>query len=478
MAELTATLARFISGLTLERVPATVQHEARRLVLDTLGCVIAGARSELGAVILPVARLFGEGTQASIAGAGRRFTGLAASYGNGRLGNCLDLEETYPGGPVAGVHFGASIFSETLATCEQQHSTLRELLLGVICGYEVAGRMGDAGSQLEIRAGRITGVAEVHGFALAPTIGAATAAGRLLNQDAATLEQSFGMAASNAATPTGPLWSRLVALPNTNAYDSGWAAMAGGFSARSVGLGSTSLPAIFDGEPNIFTMVGARSIDADGLIGDLGSRWALENVLYKPWPSCRAHHPAMYALQKLRALEPFDVEDIEEIILGLNPAKLQRRHVNPEPTTFVAREFSYPHAIAMFLMGVPIGPHWASKRWETDPVASRLRAKIKFTEYLPATTSAKYFVRGQFRQSPCSVQIRYNGRIARRAVEFTWGDPWTDETRFTDGDIVEKFRTVTSLPESVAEPVIDTVLGANPGVSLTPVFDALSAGLH
>lgn len=477
MKQMTGRLAEFISGLTLDRVPDSIKHEARRFVLDTLGCAIAGARSEIGPVVLSAAKLLGEGEEASVAGAGKRFSFPAASYGNGRLANCLDLDETYPGGPVAGTHFGASVFAEALAYCEQMRLTSKDLILAVICGYEVAGRISDIGAQMEIVAGRVTSMPDVWGFALAPTVGAAAAAGRLLHQDAATLEQTFGVAAANSATPTGPIWSRQTALPNTQFIDTGWAAMAGGFAARAVELGSTGLPSIFDGNPSIFRMVGARRVDPDGLIGELGSRWALANTVYKPWASCRAHHPSLWALTKLREAERFEIDEIEEIVVGVNAAKLTQRLMNSEPTTFVAREFSFPHAIAMLLLGVPSGPEWASERWASDPAARALRSKIKFGDYPKAATSPQYYVRGQYRQSPCSVEVRFRGKTARTEVDFTWGDPWAEETRFSDDDIIAKFRSVTGLPTAAADAVIDTVMRESLGAPLSSLFEAMSQGI-
>ncbi|SFK14584.1 MmgE/PrpD family protein [Bradyrhizobium sp. Gha] len=474
MVDVTASLAKFISGLSLEHVPASIQHEARRFALDTLGCIIAGAQSELGPVIRSAAELFGEGSDASVAGAGKRFTALAASYGNGRLANCLDLDETYPGGQVAGLHFGGSVLAEALAVCEQKELTSKELLLALVCGYEVAGRISDIGTQMTIEAGRVSSMPEIYGFALEATLGASAAAGRLLGQDAAALEQTFGMAASSAAIPIGPVWAKQIATPNTKYFDSGWAAMTGGFAARSVELGSTALPSIFDGSPSIFTVVGSRRVDPDGLIGELGSRWALANITYKPWPNCRMLHHSLSALRKLRAEEKFELDEIEEIVVGTHVSRLSRRWLTVNPTDVVSRQFSIPHAISLFLLDVTPGPAWESEHWASDPAATALRAKVRYVDYARAMMPAQYFVRGQYRQLPCFVRIGLRSRTLRAEADFAWGDPWSEETRFSDDDIVAKFRTVSNLPTIVADRVIETVMSAKAGASLSPIFEAMT----
>ncbi|MCP1909575.1 2-methylcitrate dehydratase PrpD [Bradyrhizobium elkanii] len=472
---LTEQLARFAASLTLERVPGAVKHEARRFALDTLACVIAGAHSQLAPPILQATTFFGAGCEATLAGHGRkRSSAIAASYGNGRLANCLDFDETYPGGQVAGLHFGGSIFAEALASCEQAELATGDLLLAIICGYEVAGRIADIGTQMDLQDGRVIGVPEVYGFELEATVGAAAAAGRLLNHSPAEMEHAFGVAATSAATPHGPVWARHVVAPNSRYFDSGWAAMTGGFAARAVRGGVTSLPAIFDGKPSIFTMVGSRHVDPDGLVGELGSRWALENLTYKPWPCCRAMHRMLWALGKARATFPFELCDIEEIVVGAHLPGLSRRWLNDSPGDGVARQFSIPHAIALFLLGVPPGPEWVSERWGADPVAAALRGKVRYEEYAPAARHAAHFVRGGYRQIPCFVEVKTADRTARGKVEFTWGDPWTVDTRFTDDDIVAKFRTATGLPAALADPVIDTLLTGKAGGHLSPILDALA----
>ncbi len=43
---LTSDLCTFLANLTLEDLPSNVVHEARRGVLDYIGCALAGSRHE------------------------------------------------------------------------------------------------------------------------------------------------------------------------------------------------------------------------------------------------------------------------------------------------------------------------------------------------------------------------------------------------------------------------------------------------
>lgn len=80
----TLQLARTFSALSWAEVPTPVRHETERLLLDTLGCLLAGAETEIG----PMARRFGlaldGGTPVFVAG-GPRLCLLGAIYANARI---------------------------------------------------------------------------------------------------------------------------------------------------------------------------------------------------------------------------------------------------------------------------------------------------------------------------------------------------------------------------------------------------------
>lgn len=140
----------------------------------------------------------------------------------------------------------------------------------------------------------------------------------------------------------------------------------------------------------------------------------------------------------------------------------------------MSRQFSLPHAIAMFLLDVPPGPAWGSVQWASDAAAKAVRTKVKFADYPKAATYAGHIVRGQYRQMPCFVEVNSRSTTVRAEADFAWGDPWSDETRFTDDDIIAKFRAISNLPTSVADAVIETLMVANLGSSLSPIFQAMS----
>ena len=473
----TATLADYFAHLELDAVPGPIVEETKSLILDTLACMIAGARTEIGPMVAAQARLFGAGEEASIAGVPTRFGMLGAAYANGRLGNCLDLDETYPGGTVGGVHVAIAAVAAALALCEQRRLGGKDFLLATLSGYELAGRVADVGTQLIIKDGLLQGMPPVWGMALPVVYAAAGAAGKALRLDAQAFEETIALAGSNVPPPIGPLWAAMLTLPNTKYCDSGWCTLAGLFAAASAALGSTGPGPILDGDRSLFRMMGMAKIDPDGLVGELGTRWAIANVTYKPWPSCRWHHQAMTALADLLEREQLRADEIESVVVEANTGFLSPRFRNQNPPNMIARQFSFPHAVAMLVAREPAGPGWLSGKRPSDPDIAALRAKVSVEAHPRASACVQSFVRDQVRQMPSGVRVKARGKVFHEEREFALGDPWDATTRWGFDDVARKFRQVTGSPGDVAEAVIQAVSDLEHRADLESVTAALRVAL-
>ncbi|MGX1350532.1 2-methylcitrate dehydratase PrpD [Bradyrhizobium elkanii] len=86
-ADLTGALARFASSLGLSDVPVNVKAEARRLVLDSIGCMLAAAHTRMAPIAYGSADFLGNGNIASLEGRKHRASLAGALYANGRLAN-------------------------------------------------------------------------------------------------------------------------------------------------------------------------------------------------------------------------------------------------------------------------------------------------------------------------------------------------------------------------------------------------------
>lgn len=471
--DLTSALARFASTLDLGDVPAKIKTNAHHLLLDSIGCMMAATRTRMAPIAYGSAEFLGNGSVASVVGCKQRASLAGALYANGRLANCMDLDETFP----VAHHFGATAVVAALALAETHKATGSRFLQAVITGYELGGRVASAlGQPMLFTEGRLTGFSALYSCSAPVVFAAAGAAIQLESQSETLARQTLGIAGSNTPLPTTGMWaSCTIDLPDCKYADAGWAALAGVFGARSAALGATGFSNIFDGDRDLIKMSGTDHFDPDTLVGGFGARWMLADITFKPWPMCRWTHHPLTALIKAVGKASIDVHQIERVIIGTNVLVCTPRFSNPAPRTFCSRQWSIPHAVAMVLLGIPAGPAWLDPAQDDDQNVRTLREKVSIEHWTPANAFASQLVRGQWRNMPARATIvMRDGSRLEAETEFALGDPWTTDTAYDDEDVIEKFRTVSGLSSVRANEIIQAVLD----IEAEPDVEAIASALR
>src|SRR5258706_11724973 len=90
----TEAFARYVHDLTYERLPAAVVQQAKRLILDSVGCQLGGTTLEPGRKILEYARTLADGPEASIVGTTMTVSAPNAALVNGTLAHADELDES------------------------------------------------------------------------------------------------------------------------------------------------------------------------------------------------------------------------------------------------------------------------------------------------------------------------------------------------------------------------------------------------
>ncbi|MCK1732321.1 MmgE/PrpD family protein [Bradyrhizobium sp. 142] len=458
-----------MSGLSLETIPEQIGHEAKRLILDSLGCLIAGVDCEIGTIARNMAAWFGGHSRATIAGARGRGSVLGAIYANARTANALDFDETFP----VGAHFGSAGVVVALALAEELGLSGPQVLLATIAGYEAAGRVASyIGPVVHIDNARVVGFPDVWGVAAPVVIAAAAATAKAHQYEPALFEQAIGLAGSNAPLPVGAQWSSAIDLPNCKYCDAGWCAVTGTVAALSAQEGSRGFTELLDSDRGLARMYGVANADSSLITADLGRRFMLEDITYKPWPSCRFTHYALTALADLmRELRPLAVNSIREVVVETGPLAASARFTNPEPVTFASQQFSYPHMIAMMLLEVPPGPAWFDPKYATDLTVLAIKAKTRIVQHPRGGQFAETFVRNQIRTMPGGITIVTADRIYRAESDYARGDPWSPTYRFGDVDILDKFAAL--VPGEDGAELAEAIMNLEHEVSVSRITAAL-----
>lgn len=453
--ELTASLANYFSGLALEHVPPAIQRNAKLLLLDTVGCMIAATKTSFAPIAYGSAEIFGSGDEVSVVGQRPRTSVAAAVYANARLGNCMDMDETFP----VGHHFGVGAVTAALALAECNKRNGADTLLAIIAGYELGGRLASAaGPPMKVTDGRVTGYPDLYSFSTSVVFAAAGTALSIMNLDEDAARQTLGIAGSNAPVPVMSKWSESVDLPDCKYCDAGWCTLAGVFAARAASLGATGFESILDGSRGLIRMSGTENFDPDTLVGGFGEHWMLSDMTYKPWPTCRWTHQPLTALAALLERETVDWRDIRSIKLETNRLVCTPRFQNPTPRTFSSRQFSLPHMVAMLALGVPVGPEWLDSKQDDDPRVTALRRKVQIVHWDRADEFAEHIVRGQIRTMPARATVELGDRTLSAETEFAQGDPWHSDTAYGEDRVIAKFRTISGLDSIRCDRLIDQVL--------------------
>jgi 2-methylcitrate dehydratase PrpD len=324
----TCQVVEFARSLQWSQVNARTRAQVLRCVLDVVGAAIGGTRTKVAEVTAAYVDATYRRGSATVIGRRQGSTAAGAALANGFAASALDIDDGYR--PVKG-HPGAVVFPAALAAAQEADATGAEFLTALIVGYEVA-----------MRAGRVLHplYGFYHGSGAWGPIGAAAAAGRLMGLGPQQLWHALGIAEFHAAiTPE----MRSVDHPSMLKDGIGWGATVGVAAADLARRGFTGIPSLFD--------AGAAARDR---VDDLGHRYLIHDLYFKPYACCRWAHPAIDgALAAAQALQ-VAASAITRVRVHTFEAAT---HLTPAaPRTTEEAQFSVPWPVACALLDGAVGP--------------------------------------------------------------------------------------------------------------------------
>jgi len=336
----TATLAEWAADVTLDMVPAKTLAHARACILDSIGCMIAGAESQPCRTLRAVFRQYGGIGDCVLPGSGQTLPLLKAVHHGAQAANALDFDDSYRDGAPS--HPGATVVPAALGMAEKLDAGGGQFLRAVIVGYETSLRIGRAIQPTPRRK------ADVYGFSTWQIFGAAFAAASLLGLERGQLVQALGLAGVLAPVPSLRKLGTDEAPPLPWIKNTYGAATEGGVLAALLAAdGYVGNRTILDGPRGFWLMAGSDRYDPAQLTRGLGEVWLLDNVGFKHYGCCRWTHTMLDALAGIAArVDPVDVEKVEvfafDELAGLGGGA---------PTSIVDAQFHAPYLAALELLG-------------------------------------------------------------------------------------------------------------------------------
>jgi len=427
MSEPTQVLARFAAELTYDAIPAAAREHAKNLLLDALACALAGHKGEETAQVEALAAALAQSEETSVIGGGR-LSLAGASLLNGYLVTAVTMCDVHR---ATLTHITPEVVPPALAIAERDGLSGRDLLVALAAGCEVMTRIGLG---LDWPAARARGW---HGPGVLGPFGAAAAVGRLRGFDADTMARAFGLAGSQAAgtyaawgTPTvkfhqcrGALSGLIAALLAEQKF----VATREFLTAKDGGLFNAYADG---GKPQLAT-------------ADLGTRWELEQIALRAWPSATSIQGMNTALFDLVQRQRIDPARVKKLRIGLaRPAFDLHGGLARYQGKFEALiSAHYTAAVILHDRALTLA-QFEPSRYD-DPVLKRAAAEQVEIAADPALTGV---------QATAEVELTDGSNLSARC-EHPRGSP---ENPLSRAQIVDKLRTYA--PERISASAIDEVV--------------------
>ena len=182
-------VARWIVELRYDQLPPNVVATAKRALFDSMGCLLGGIDAPPVRQAEQVIALQGGNPQSTAIGLGRKVSCDQAAFLNAMALRYLDYNDYAAMGRP---HHASINIAPALAVAEMRGLSGKDLLLGIVVGYEMQIRLRDAVG------GR--GREGWDGTSTTVQYSSAAAAGKLLGLDAERLANAIAIAGSNAST--------------------------------------------------------------------------------------------------------------------------------------------------------------------------------------------------------------------------------------------------------------------------------------
>jgi 2-methylcitrate dehydratase PrpD len=297
---LTEHLADMGMGRACDAISPAAYAAARKLLLDTLGCLLAGHR-EPG--VKEAARLmldWGGKPEAAVLLHGARAPMPNAAFANSVMIHALDYDDVYI--PACALHITSMIVPAMLAAAEVSGASGREALAAMLMGIEVSGRLGIVERQHRRTEAFLATTLDC-GF------GAVVTAARLLGLSRAQCVDAMGI---NYAQVSGNRQA-LRDMTLTKRIQPALGTRSALWAVELARCGITGPPRALEGEAGFFAAYLDGGIpDPDALVAP--KDWfEAENTAIKPYPSCGASHPAQEAAEMLARDENLKADDIDRV---------------------------------------------------------------------------------------------------------------------------------------------------------------------
>ncbi len=365
MGSISRKMAEFAKQIKVGDLPDDVIKEAKRFLVDSIGCAFAALNSEDMEAMFRVIEALGGTPEATIIGYGHRTNAPNASLMNNLLIRALDYNDIYweqdPSHP-------SDLIGTAISCAEARKKTGVDLILAIVIAYELMMRWCHAANP---------GIREVgwHHASLTQFV-SPLVAGRLYDLDLDQLIAAVGISGSSHFTLGGVVAGHLTNMKNTA---DPMAAQAGVYAALMAREGYTGPVEVIEGKEGLIEVLSNVTWDTEEMTRGLGSEFLITNCSYKAFPTEALTHQPISATLHICQRNQISHEDIAEILVETTTrgADILSDPSKYEPQTKETADHSLPYVIAVAAVEGQVLPKSFDEGAIRDPRIWELLPKIK-----------------------------------------------------------------------------------------------------
>jgi 2-methylcitrate dehydratase PrpD len=358
-------LAAWLASSDPALLPDGTREVGRRLLLDVAGLCVAARRADYVAATL--ASVDRRGACSAIGHAGD-FDAFGAALLNGTAAHGEDFDDTFEGGPV---HAGAVVVPALIAACERERLGGDRLLIGIVTGTEVMCR-------LSLVAPKATHAAGFHPTAVFGALAAAAGVSAALRLPPPAIASALGISGSMASG----IIEYLADGSSTKRMHAGWAAQSGIRAALMARGGFVGPRTVLEGRHGFYrAFAPSAEPDFEPLQNDLGRRWLMAQIAFKPYACGTMTQPFVDCAIEL-AEQGVTAEDVESITCEVAEGTVHRLWeplaLKHRPPTAYAAKFSTPYCMAVGFLDRRAGFSQFTDARVQDSAVLALASKIRY----------------------------------------------------------------------------------------------------
>jgi 2-methylcitrate dehydratase PrpD len=434
MVDKTRALARFVANFKLGDAPAPIQQRMHDLLVDQIGVEIGCSHLPWAQQVRETYRKIGGAPEATVLGYGDKLPLTSVAFINGTFGHSFEYDDA---NPLVHGHPGCELVPSLLAVAERDRRSGLEFFTTLTAGYEIRGRIGWAVSPDMLEHG-----GPQYSTTCGP-FGVAAGVARLLGLPAEGIRDAMGI----AGTFSGGLMQYDHGGGSAKRIFGAVAAINGMQSALLAQAGITGPEEIIEGKRGLLRIF-PKEYRPDRLTVDLGKKWMIDHILFKPYCCCAVIHPAIDACRMIVEQRDLSSNAIESITVDYPKGSYDHSAIT-NPQDLLSMQFSTSYSLALTVIKRRNTPREYTMDALRDPKMKELAAKVSLRE---DAEMDRIFNDGHM---PARVKIKTkSGDNFEQLVQDAKGSPGVP---YLSKDVDEKFRslTVDVLGKDRAEHLLD-----------------------